>query len=230
MTHTKLAQALLITTLTLSFSSCIVHVGGHNSDNDKKREYSSVFGGVEIEKNQRVGDLSSVNGNIELDDGVRAEDVEAVNGNIEMGANVTARDVSTVNGDIKAKQNLSVKGDMSTVNGNISIAANSTVGQDITTVNGDIHLTQSTVNEDIKTQNGSITLTNGSVVEGNIEFESQQGNKWWGDEKREHNPPTLTIDASSDVKGKIILHQVVILEIENPDLLAKVERHYKGQE
>lgn len=230
MTHTKLAQAILITTLTLSFSSCIVHVGGHNSDSDKNREYSSVFGGVEIEKNQQVGDLSSVNGNIELDDGVSAEDVEAVNGNIELGANVTVKEISTVNGDIKAKHNLSVEGDMSTVNGNIRISSNSTVGQDITTVNGDIHLTQSTVNEDIRTKNGSITLKNGSVVNGNIEFESQQGNKWWGDTKRQHNPPTLTIDGSSDVKGKIILHQVVILEIENPDLLAKIERNYKGQE
>jgi hypothetical protein len=41
---------------------------------------------------------------------------------------------------------------------------------------------------------------------------------------------TLTIDESSDVKGKIILYQVVVLEIDNPALLSKVERRYTTQE
>jgi hypothetical protein len=123
-----------------------------------------------------------------------------------------------------------VKRDVSTVNGNITFDANTQVGQDVTTVNGDITLTKTVVGDDIQTKNGSITLTQGSVVDGDIEFESQDDGSWWSDKSREHNPPTLTIDESSDVKGKIILRQVVVLEIKNPELLAKVERRYKNQE
>jgi hypothetical protein len=100
----------------------------------------------------------------------------------------------------------------------------------VTTVNGDIFLTQTTVDDDLKTKNGSISLTQNSVVQGDIEFEAQHDNSWWSEKGQDYNPPTLTIDASSDVKGKIILHQVVILEIENQDLLKKIERHYKNQE
>ncbi len=226
----KLTTAALLTALTLSTTGCIIHVGGHNDGSNDQGEYSRVFGGLDIAKNKQVRDLSSVNGNINIEDGVSAHDVDAVNGNIEIGNNVSVHELVTVNGDIQAQTYLSVKRDVSTVNGNISFAANSRVDEDVTTVNGDINLTKTTIGDDIKTRNGSITLLQGSVVEGDIEFESQDGSSWWGDKTREHNPPTLTIDESSDVKGKIILRQVVILEIENPALLAKVERRYKGQE
>ena len=230
MTLTKLKTAVLLTALTLSTSGCIIHVGGNDDNNSDNAEYSSVFGGVDVSENKQVGDLSSVNGNITMQDNVSARDVNAVNGNIEIGNNAQVNELSTVNGDIQAQTYLSVKRDVSTVNGNISFATNSRVGQDVTTVNGDINLTQTFIGDDVKTRNGSITLAQGSVVEGDIEFESQDDSSWWGDKTREHNPPTLTIDESSDVKGKIILHQVVVLEIENQALLAKVERRYKGQE
>jgi hypothetical protein len=230
MTLSKLTSTALLTTLILSTSGCIIHVGGHDNNDGDGGEYSSVFGGVDISENKQVGDLSSVNGNITMEDNVGARDVEAVNGNIEMGNNLQVHELSTVNGDIQAQTYLSVKRDVSTVNGNITLGAGSMVGKDVTTVNGDIYLTQTFVSDDIKTKNGSITLVDGSVVEGDIEFESQNDGGWWSDKSREHNPPTLTIDSSSDVKGKIILRQVVVLEIENPALLAKVQRLYKGQE
>ena len=230
MTLSKLTTAALLTALTLSTSSCIIHVGGQDNNDGHKSDYSSVFGGVDVSENKQVGDISSVNGNINIEDGASARDVDAVNGNIEIGNNVKVHDLSTVNGDIKTQSDLSVKSDVSTVNGNIRFGKNSRIDGDVATVNGDINLLKTTVGDDVTTRNGSITLLQDSFVEGDIEFESQDDSSWWGDKTREHNPPTLTIDESSDVRGKIILHQVVILEIENQALLAKVERRYKSQE
>jgi len=230
MTRSKLTTAALLAALTLSTSSCIIHVGGHDDNDGNNSDYSSVFGGVDISENRQVGDLSSVNGNITLEDNVIAGDVDAVNGNIEIGDNVTVDDLSTVNGDIQTQKYLSAQRDVSTVNGNITFGANSKVAGDVATVNGDINLATTIVGDDVTTRNGSINLLKGSIVEGDIEFESQDDSGWWGDKTREHNPPTLTIDGSSDVKGKIILNQVVVLEIENPDVLAKVERRYKSKE
>ena len=230
MTLSTLTTAALLTVLTLSTSGCIIHVGGQDNNDSDNSDHSSVFGGVDISENKQVGDLSSVNGNITIEDNVRARDVNAVNGNIEIDNNVQVNDLSTVNGDIQVQTYLTVKRDVSTVNGNITLGTDSMVGNDVTTVNGDISLTKTFVSDDIKTKNGSITLVKGSVVGGDIEFESQDDGGWWSDKSREHNPPTLTIDESSDVKGKIVLHQVVILEINNPALLAKVERRYKDQE
>lgn len=233
MTFSKLTTAALITALSLSTSGCIIHVGGQNnndSDSSDQRDYSSVFGGVDISENEQVGDLSSVNGNVTIQDNASARDVNAVNGNIEISNNVTVHDLSTVNGDIQTQSYLSVKGDVSTVNGNISFGKNSKIDGDVATANGDIKLTKTVISDDVSTKNGSVTLSQGSVVEGDIEFESQGDSRWFSNKKLENNPPTLTIDQSSDVKGKIILHQIVVLEIENPALLVKVERRYKGKE
>lgn len=228
MTLSKLTKTALLTVLTLSTSSCIIHVGGQDNNDNNETDYSSVFGGVDVSENKQVGDLSSINGNITLQDNVSARDINAVNGNIEIGNNVQVHDLSTVNGDIQAQTYLSVRRDVSTVNGNIILGTDSMVGEDVKTVNGDISLTQTFVSDDIKTKNGSITLAKGSVVEGNIEFESQN-NGWLSDTSAEHNPPVLAIDSLSDVKGRIILRQVVVLNIENPALLAKVERDYHNE-
>jgi predicted acyltransferase (DUF342 family) len=233
MTLSKLTTTVLLTALTLSTSGCIIHVGGqgnNDSEHSDNGDYTRVFGGVDVSKNKQVGNLSSVNGNITMQDNVSARNANAVNGNIEIGHNAQVNELTTVNGDIQAQTYLSVKRDVNTVNGNIIFAANTRVGQNVTTVNGDITLTNTIVGDDIKTRNGSITLLQGSIVEGDIEFESQDENSWWGDKAPEHNPPTLTIDESSDVRGKIILRQVVILEIENTALLAKVEHRYKDKE
>ena len=227
---TKLTTATLFISLTLITSGCIIHVGGHGSNDRDKDEYSSAFNGVDISENKQVGDISSVNGNITLRNNASARDVNAVNGNIKIGDNVQVNELSTINGDIEGKTFLTVKRDVSTVNGNISFAGNSQVAQDVTTLNGDIKLVKTFIGDSVKTKNGSITLTQGSVVEGDIVFESLDNNNWWEDKNDEHNPPILRIDKSSDVKGKIILHQVVVLEIENPALLAKVERRYPSQE
>jgi carbonic anhydrase/acetyltransferase-like protein (isoleucine patch superfamily) len=230
MTLSKLTTAALITVLTLSTSGCIIHVGGQDNHDNNKTDFSSVFGGVDVSENKQVGDLSSVNGNITIQDNVSASDVNAINGNIEIGNNVKVHELSTVNGDIQTQTYLSVIRDISTVNGNITLGSNSMVGKDITTVNGDISLTQTFVSDDIKTKNGNITLVEGSVVEGDIEFESKYDGGWWSDTSLEHSPPVLTIDGTSDVKGKIILRQIVVLNIENPSLLAKVEHSYRNQE
>ncbi|MFQ3191326.1 MAG: hypothetical protein ACI936_002464 [Paraglaciecola sp.] len=229
MTPSTLTSAALLSVLILSTSGCIIHVGGQDNNDNDKGDHSSVFGGVDVSKDKQVGDLSSVNGNIAMQDNASARDVDAVNGNIKIGNNVQVHDVSTVNGDIQAQTYLSVKRDVSTVNGNITLGAGSMVGRDVETVNGDIYLTQTFVSDDIKTKNGSISLVDGSVVEGDIEFEPQGDDSWWSDKSRKHNPPTLTIDRSSDVKGRILLRQIVILEIENPALLAKVERNYRDE-
>jgi DUF4097 and DUF4098 domain-containing protein YvlB len=230
MTLSKLTTAALLTVLTLNTSGCIIHVGGQDNHDNKKSDYSSVLDDVDVSENKQVGDLSSVNGDITIQDNVSARDVKAVNGNIEIGNNVQVHDLSTVNGNIQAQTHLSVKRDVSSVNGNITLGVDSMVGKDITTVNGDISLTQTFVSDDINTKNGSIILAEGSIVEGDIEFESQSDSGWWSDTSPKHNPPVLTIDGSSDVKGKIILRQIVVLNIENPSLLAKVERNYRSQE
>lgn len=221
-----ISHTAIIAMTLFSTTGCIIHVGGHNDGRDGA-DHSSVFGGLNILENQIVEDVSSINGNINIKSGAKADDVETVNGNIELEKNIQVGELSTVNGDIQAKANLQVENDVSTVNGNISLASNSTVKDDVSTVNGDIELTSTTVGGDIETRNGSITLENGSVVEGNILFEERDQDKRWGNNSR---LPTLTIDANSNVLGKIILEQKVVLEIENKALLAKVERRYNSEE
>ncbi|MGS2720842.1 hypothetical protein [Paraglaciecola aestuariivivens] len=223
MTYNKTIQNLLLGSIALGLSGCIIHVGGNKDSNG---DYSSVFGGVEIEANREVGDLSSVNGNIEISDNSSAKDLDAVNGNIHLGKNVSVVKVSTVNGNIEANKNLRVKADVSTVNGTVELAKGAEIGGDVTTVNGDILLTQSLVKENVRTKNGSIYLTHNTQVNGDLEFESPEGNGWWSEKERKHNPPKLIIDASSNVAGRIILRQKVVLEIANTELLDKVEHKY----
>jgi cytoskeletal protein CcmA (bactofilin family) len=228
MKFSRFTLASLITAVSLTTSGCIIHVGGHNDDHDNE-EFSSVFGGLDISENRQVGDLSSVNGNIVLQNGVRAENVDTANGNIELGENVHVQDTATVNGNIEAQANLIVSGDMNTVNGGISLLENSAVSKDITTVNGDIILLGTLASGDIETTNGDISLQKGSVVEGDIVFESKNDDNWLGNNNNDRLP-TLTIDASSEVKGRIILNRKVILEIDNQLLLDQVERNYSTQE
>ena len=226
--HTsRLTFSALLITLALSTSGCIIHVGGHNNDSDK----SSVFGGFDISKNSQIGDISSVNGGIVLQDGVTAEDVSTVNGSIEIGKNVKLIEASTVNGDIEAKNNLKVENYLGTINGSITLQNGSQVGSHLSNVNGEIVLTGTTIGGDIETINGDITLSHNSIIEGDILFDSNNDSGWWGkhDGNNSHTP-TLTIDASSTVKGKIVLERKVVLEIANSELLEKIERHYKTEQ
>lgn len=221
-------SALLILTSTLS-TGCIIHVdsnghGGHNNG-----EVSSVFGSLEVGEGKQVSDVSSVNGGVTIRDHVRAEDVETVNGDIELGDNVSVHSVETVNGSIETGHHFIARGNISTVNGGISILADSTIDGDISTVNGDIKLNNVAGGADIETYNGSIFLTNNSVISGNIVFEARDTDSWsWN--HNDDNPPTLKIDSSSNVQGKIILKRKVNLEFENPALNDKVEQHYQNKQ
>ena len=191
----------------------------------ENNEYNNVFGSVEISENEAAADVSSVNGDLSLANGASAKDVNAVNGNVEIGNNVSVYDLTTVNGDIRGQSQFVAKGDVTTVNGNITLSENSQISGDLASVNGDLYLTQTSVGNDIQNIHGNITLIQNSVVEGDIEFNVPNNSSWWNNKKteREHTPPTLTIDASSNVKGRIILKQLVVLEIEDPALLAKVD-------
>jgi hypothetical protein len=215
-------SALLILTSTLN-TGCIIHVGGNGHDNNG--DLSSVFGSIEVGEGKQVGDVSSVNGEVTINKHVTAQDVEAVNGDIEIANHVSLRDVETVNGDIQTGHHFIAKGSVSTVNGNITIQADSTVGGDLSTVNGNIKLVNVTVDEYISTKNGNITLSKRSNVAGDIVFEPRDKNSWgWNND--DHKLPSLVIDLDSKVEGKIILRQKVKLEIENQQLLDKVEHLY----
>ena len=69
-----------------------------------------------------------------------------------------------------------------------------------------------------------VSLRDATQIGGDIIFQAQEDKRW-----SKGDLPTLSIDASSDVQGKIILHRKVILEIQNTALLAKVERRYSEQ-
>ena len=221
-------SALLILASTLN-TGCIIHVdsnghGGHNNG-----EVSSIFGSLEVGEGKQVSDVSSVNGSVTIRDHVRAEDVESVNGNIEVGDNVSVNSVETVNGSIETGHHFIAQGSISTVNGGISILADSTIERDVSTVNGDIKLNNVAVGADLETLNGSIYLTNGSIISGNIVFEARDTNsRGWN--HNDDKPPTLKIDSSSNVQGKIILNRKVNLEFDNPALNDKVEQHYQDRE
>ncbi|MDU0355818.1 hypothetical protein RS130_19740 [Paraglaciecola aquimarina] len=222
-----LALTAILAATVITTSGCIIHVNAHEDDHhhsQHKEKYKRVFGGIEIEKNREVGDLSSVNGGIDIADGVTANKVETVNGGIEIGKNVTLKQASTVNGGIEADPYLNVEKDLSTVNGGIEVAAHSTIGKSVSTVNGEINLEQTLVSNNVSTKNGDINLRNATIVEGDVIFRSKKNNSWSKD--KNHSLPTLSIDASSNVKGRIILERKVILEIENDQLLAKIEHQY----
>jgi DUF4097 and DUF4098 domain-containing protein YvlB len=216
-----LALPIFIFVSSLSLSGCIIHVGGNEHDSYDE-DLNRVFGDIEVSAYRHVDDVSSVNGNIELQHEVSADDVETVNGNINLGQQVSLHSLSTVNGEITAEAGLRVSQDVSTVNGDISLSKDSQVLQGISSVNGDVLLNNVTVGSDVETVNGDITLSSGSLVEGDIIFRSNDNNRWQNTKQL----PTLKIDASSSVSGKIILQRNVILEIDNTELLSKVERQY----
>ena len=225
MKTSRLAQIALVSLLTLSSTGCIIHIGGHKGDsNHQQSDLSSVLGNIVVDAHSEVSDVSTVNGNITIKNNVKANELDAVNGNIEIGSNAQIKSASTVNGSIEAKHGLKVNQGLSTVNGNIELKANAQIGSDINTVNGNIALLSANVGGHIETKNGDIDLRDATQVQGDIIFQAK-------DEKRgfKGELPTLSIDASSNVQGKIILHRQVVLEIENPALLAKIERHYADQ-
>ncbi|MBT1451835.1 hypothetical protein KJ365_13160 [Glaciecola sp. XM2] len=208
---------------TLILTGCIIHVGASDgkgaytyTDGD---DYTSTNKSVKVAKGLTVGEVSSVNGSLSLDDNVTAEEVSNVNGRIRIGDNVTVESVSIVNGSINIGEGFSASEDVSTVNGNINIEQNSNVGASITTVNGDVDLDNVTVAENIVTVNGDIALLNGTIVEGDVRFERKPQRN-----NRSNRPPTLKVDASSQIRGAIIIYDEVNFEFADPTLMDKVQR------
>lgn len=221
----RLIQIALVSISVLSISGCIIHVGGGKNSGDKTRhsdsDLSSILGDIQVDAYSKVGDVSNVNGRITLKTAVEAKTVDTVNGGIIIKDQVSVDSASTVNGSIKAESNFRVRDSLSTVNGSIDVALEGTVGDDISTVNGDISLIGVAVGGDIETKTGDINLLAGTTVAGDIIFQ-ETDKKGWSANKL----PTLTIDENSFISGRIILHRKVILEIQNQDLLNKVEHDY----
>jgi hypothetical protein len=226
MSALSLTVGALALTVVFSTSGCIVHVGGQN-EHSKDVDYSRIFGGLDIAAHHPVQDLSSVNGGIELQDGVSAHDVETVNGGIQLGKNVQLHDASTVNGDIDAESGLTTQGNLSTINGSVRIQTASVVGGNISTINGDINVISSRVAGNLQTTSGDISLSKATSVQGDIVFTNKNEDSWWSDNVSTQQSPTLSIDLSSTVRGRIILKRKVLLKIADPDLLARVEQQYK---
>lgn len=220
----QLSRITITCLVMLSLSGCIIHIGGHSDNGNQIQDdsdLSSVLGNIEVDDFSQVGDVSTVNGRITIGDTVTAKQVETVNGNIILGENVSLESASTVNGKITANTTLRVNESLSTVNGDIKLASGGKIGDEISTVNGDIELVNSSVAGNLETKNGNVSLLNGTQVFGDIIFYAKDDKSWFEDDL-----PTLTIDANSQVKGDIILHRNVILEIENQNSVGKIVRDY----
>jgi hypothetical protein len=80
--------------------------------------------------------------------------------------------------------------------------------------------------KDVITKNGDVTLRNSSIVYGDLIYESQnQSNS----KSYRFNRPELKIEKGSQVLGNIILRQKVDLDIEDPELLEKVQHNYSDK-
>lgn len=221
--RTTLANILIISFTAISLSGCIIHVGGKKNSDSDYGSVSSVFGTVEVSEGKSVGDVSSVNGSIELHDNVIAQQIDTVNGDIDINSNVTVENANTVNGSIDVRSNFKSFGDVETVNGDISIQQDSEIQGGVKTINGDIKLNGVLVSKDVITKNGDVTLRNGSIVYGDLIYESQnQSNS----KNYRFNRPELKIEKGSQVLGNIILGRKVDLDIEDPELLEKVQHNY----
>jgi len=212
----------LITSLFM-LAGCIIHVGASDAKGGyayaSDRDYTSTNKSVKVPSGKSLGEVSSVNGSVTIDDGVTATEVSNVNGRIRIGDNVTVESVSLVNGSIKIGENFSAAGSVETVNGSIDIDEESIVNGNIETVNGDVRLEEVSVAKDIVTVNGDIFLTDGTVIEGDVRFEGKPNKNNWPS-----RAPTLTVDKTSDIRGKIIIYKDVDFNFADPSMMDKVER------
>nr|WP_136251225.1 hypothetical protein [Ningiella ruwaisensis] len=215
------STSLVICTFLLA--SCVIHVGASDAysknEQGEGRSYSATNKSVRIDEGLSVSDVSSVNGSVTLESGVQADEVSSVNGKVTIGDRVNVDSVEVVNGRITIGSDFLSEDSVESVNGRISIEENSRVGKNIETVNGDIELEGVTVGRDIITVNGDILLSDGSVVEGDIRFEGKPNNNSY-----RSKPPVLRIDASSTVKGQIIIYKEVEFDFADEELASKVVR------
>jgi len=218
--HQVIKRTFVASFLLIASGCGTIHVNAHS--NQQGQDLDSVFGGVEVGKNSKVGNVSSVNGGIAIDSGATVLSVETVNGGIEIGDDVNIKSAETVNGGIDAGSRLVVKGNLETVNGGIKIKKDGTIGGNVTTVNGDIEISKSKIEKNVKTVNGDVTLTDKTILNGDLVIGTSSS--WfsnWNSEKL-----TIKIDATSQVKGTIHLHKKVELKIDKEASIGKIEKHY----
>ncbi|MDO6693522.1 hypothetical protein Q4574_09520 [Aliiglaciecola sp. 3_MG-2023] len=210
-----LSQGIIVSSTVLFLSGCIIHVGGGSNDTSHGNSVSSVYGDLEVSQGKHVSNVSSVNGSIQLHDDVKARSVDTVNGSIKMGAYVSVQNANTVNGDIEAEQHFNSASFVKAVNGNISLQSSSKVAEDVETMNGDITLNGVLVEGSLRTHTGNMLLTNNTQVLGDIIFHKSNNSK--------HSVPTLSIKQGATVTGQIILYREVELNIDDAQLLNKIE-------
>ena len=109
--------------------------------------------------------------------------------------------------------------------GSLTRKGGSKIGGSVTTVNGDIDMSQTEISYHLRTTNGDMHISDNSVIEGDIVYETVSKNQW----KRSQHPK-LRIEKGSTVKGAIILKRPVKLHIDDPALLAKVQKHFHTNE
>lgn len=185
------------------------------------RDISKVLGGVDVNTGEVVGDISSVNGGVSMSDASVARSVETVNGSVELGRNVKVDSVQTVNGGIVGETDIRVAKGLSTVNGAIRLSSGSEVTRDLETVNGDIELEGSVVGGDLTTSNGDILLS-ATHLKGDLVVR-KNNNKGWGQPRKLE----ITIDATSRIDGKLLLHRKVDLTIADGAIVGEVIKYYE---
>lgn len=214
---TKFAMAL---GLMVVLSGCIIRVNADDSDGYHGGNIDRVMGGIDVGEGQTVEDLNSVNGGITLRDHSHAGKVETVNGGITIYDDVVVESVEATNGAIRAGDRFVANGNVSTVNGSITLRKGSTVDGDIKTVNGAISLQGTRSGRDVETVNGDIEITDNSTVAGDVVFKRVN--------HRYHNEglPSLTVDASSTIKGTLYLYQPVDLHIADGAHVGSIVKRY----
>jgi acyl-[acyl carrier protein]--UDP-N-acetylglucosamine O-acyltransferase len=213
-----------LTVSSVLLAGCVIHVGA--SDNDGRYSYQDERSlntsnkSVSVAEGLVVADVSSVNGSVTIKDNVEAQDVSNVNGSIRIGDKVSVASIESVNGSVKTGDHFTASGAVETVNGSIRIEDNSSIAASIETVNGNITLENVSVGQNVVTINGNVHLLDETIIKGDVIFQGKpNNNNTWN--KR---PPTLKIDADSNIQGKIIVYKEVDFDFANKALMNKVER------
>ncbi|RMH41349.1 MAG: hypothetical protein D6694_08995 [Gammaproteobacteria bacterium] len=177
------------------------------SQNQKARHINTVNGDVRVQTGAHVEHINTVSGDLWLEPNVRVEALHTVNGDVFVDRSVNIGQIDTVNGDLDIRQDSGIKR-LHSVNGDLQ--ANAARFGQIDTVNGDILLKNATVTGDITTFSGGIKLTGTTRIDGSIVYEKPKN---W---RKSDKDITLSIGPHVVVKGKIVLHHPVRLDI-HPD-------------
>ena len=220
MIPSKYIRRILLLSLVMLQSACVVHVGSDDFDWQSDLDWSwngdhetgdvtKMNNDVNVGQGQTLGDIDSVNGKVVLRNHSSAKQVKTVNGSVRIYDDVSVYSVGTVNGDIRGGDNLTVDENLSTVNGRIDLQQGTLVLNDIHTVNGTIELRKTEVGRDVSTLNGDIRLLRGSIVSGDVVFEENHSRN------SKRTKPRLVVDAGSAIMGTVHLYREVELHLED---------------